>query len=49
MGAGPGSTSPARQLLADRNFRRYWVAQLFATGVNGTSRFTFIWLVVTLT
>ena len=38
-----------RQLLADRNFRRFWIAQLLYTGVTGTLRFTFVWLVVTLT
>ncbi len=43
------TTSPVRQLLADRNFRRFWIAQLLYTGVNGTLRFTFVWLVVTLT
>ncbi len=47
--AGGSTTSPARQLLADRNFRRFWIAQLLYTGMNGTLRFTFVWLVVTLT
>lgn len=40
--------APVRQLLTDRNFRDFWLAQLLYTGVNGTLRFTFIWLVVTL-
>ncbi|MEL6984657.1 MAG: MFS transporter, partial [Actinomycetota bacterium] len=46
---GDSTTSPVRQLLADRNFRRFWIAQLLYTGVSGTLRFTFVWLVVTLT
>ena len=35
--------------MADRNFRRFWIAQVLYAGVNGSLRFTFIWLVVTLT
>lgn len=46
---GGSTTSPARQLLADRNFRRFWIAQVLYTGMTGTLRFTFVWLVVTLT
>ena len=46
---GDSTTSPIRQLLADRNFRRFWISQLLYTGVTGTLRFTFVWLVVTLT
>jgi len=40
--------SPVRQLLADQNFRRFWIAQVLFSGANGTLRFTFIWLVITL-
>ena len=46
---GDPTTSPVRQLLGDRNFRTFWIAQVLYAGVNGTLRFTFIWLVVTLT
>ena len=42
-------SSPARDLIADRNFRGFWVAQTCLAGINGTMRFTFVWLVVTLT
>ena len=42
-------TSPAREVLADRNFRGFWLAQTCLAAVNGTLRFTFVWLVVTLT
>lgn len=41
--------SPVAQLLADRNFRRYWIAQVLVFGTNGTLRFVFVWLIVTLT
>lgn len=41
--------SPVAKLLADRNFRRYWIAQTLVFGTNGTVRFAFVWLVVTLT
>ncbi len=41
--------SPVRELLADANFRRFWIAQILYAGANGTVRFTFIWLVVSLT
>ncbi len=44
-----GSRSPARELLADRNFRRFWIAQVLVFGSNGTARFVFVWLIVTLT
>ncbi len=52
--AGPPSTterapSPVRELLGERNFRRFFVSQVFHAGVNGTLRFAFIWLIVTLT
>lgn len=49
IGGDPPRVSPGRQLLANRNFRLFWLAQLLHAGVNGTLRFTFIWLVVTLT
>lgn len=41
--------SPVAELLADRNFRRYWFAQILVFGSNGTLRFAFVWLIVTLT
>jgi len=41
--------SPVSELLADRNFRRYWIAQTLVFGTNGTLRFVFVWLIVTLT
>ncbi len=41
--------SPVSELLADRNFRRYWIAQILVFGTNGTLRFVFVWLIVTLT
>lgn len=41
--------SPARTLIADRDFRGFWLAQTCLAGINGTMRFTFVWLVVTLT
>ena len=41
--------SPVAELLADRNFRRYWLAQILVFGSNGTLRFVFVWLIVTLT
>lgn len=41
--------SPARELLADRDFRGFWLAQTCLAGIGGTMRFTFVWLVVTLT
>ena len=47
--AGTSSRSPVGELLADRNFRRYWIAQTLAFGTNGTLRFAFVWLIVTLT
>ncbi len=41
--------SPVREVMADANFRRYFFAQVLYSAVNGTLRFTFIWLIVTLT
>lgn len=41
--------SPVGELLADPNFRRYWIAQVLVFGTNGTLRFTLVWLMVTLT
>jgi MFS family permease len=41
--------SPVRIILADRNFRRFWISQVLYSAVNGSLRFTFVWLVVTLT
>jgi len=50
----PGSVdghtpSPVRELWSDDNYRNFWVAQILFWGVNGTLRFVFIWLIVTLT
>ena len=45
---GP-TRSPVREVLAERNFRAFFIAQVLLFGVGGTLRFTFIWLVVTLT
>ncbi|MDX2379640.1 MAG: MFS transporter [Acidimicrobiia bacterium] len=47
-GSDAGGTGPVRELLADRNFRIFYVAQVLYMGANGTLRFAFIWLVVTL-
>ena len=41
--------SPVREVLGERNFRAFFIAQVLLFGVGGTLRFTFIWLVVTLT
>lgn len=41
--------SPVKELLGDRNFRNFWVSQVLAFGINGTVRFMFVWLMVTLT
>ena len=41
--------TPVRQLLGDRNFRDFWISQVLAFGINGTVRFMFVWLMVTLT
>ena len=43
------AAKPVRVLFADARFRNFWIAQILYSGVNGTMRFTFIWLVVTLT
>jgi len=45
----PLMTAPVRVLLADRDYRRFWIAQMLYGGMIGTMRFTFVWLVVTLT
>lgn len=42
------SSSPVRELLGDSNYRNFWFAQVLAFGANGTLRFTFVWLMVTL-
>lgn len=47
--ADTSQRSPVAELLADRNFRRYWFAQILVFGANGTLRFVFVWLIVTLT
>lgn len=45
---GP-TASPVKEVLGERNFRAFFIAQVLLFGVGGTLRFTFIWLVVTLT
>jgi len=35
--------------MADPNYRNFWISQVLFFGVNGTLRFVFIWLIVTLT
>lgn len=40
---------PIRELLSDANYRNFWIAQVLVFGVNGTVRFAFVWLMVTLT
>ncbi|MEM9650722.1 MAG: MFS transporter [Actinomycetota bacterium] len=42
-------SNPIRELLGEANFRRFWIAQILMFGVNGTVRFAFVWLMVTLT
>lgn len=42
-------SNPAGELLKDKNYRGFLLAQTFVAGINGTLRFTFVWLVVTLT
>ncbi len=44
-----GGAGPIRQLLSEPNFRNFWIAQVLMFGVNGTVRFAFVWLMVTLT
>ncbi len=41
--------SPVGELLADDTYRRYWIGSTLLFGVNGTLRFVFVWLIVTLT
>ena len=43
------SVSPVRELLADPSYRRFWLAQVLVSGIYGTVRFMFVWLMVTLT
>lgn len=38
-----------RELWNDDNYRNFWLSQVLFWGVNGTLRFVFIWLMVTLT
>lgn len=47
--ASTSSRSPVAEVLGDRNFRRYWIAQILVFGSNGTLRFALVWLMVTLT
>jgi MFS family permease len=42
------SPGPVRELFADRNFRNFYIAQVLYMAANGTLRFAFVWLVVTL-
>lgn len=48
-GAQGRPASPVRELLGDSNFRNFWISQVLAFGINGTVRFMFVWLMVTLT
>jgi MFS family permease len=41
--------NPIRELLGEANFRNFWIAQVLMFGINGTVRFAFVWLMVTLT
>ena len=41
--------SPLFEVLSDRNFRNFWIANILINGLNGTIRFAFVWLIVTLT
>lgn len=41
--------SPVQELLGDKNFRSFWISQVLAFGINGTVRFMFVWLIVSLT
>ena len=45
----PSGRSPVGEVLADLNFRRYWIGSTLVAGVNGSLRFVFVWLIVTLT
>lgn len=45
---GSSAASPVKELLSDPNYRNFWIAQILAFGANGTLRFTFVWLMVTL-
>jgi len=44
-----GGPSPLREVLGDQNFRSFWLAQVLVFGINGTVRFLFVWLMVTVT
>lgn len=39
---------PAREVLALPGFRRFWLAQLFASVSSGSTRFIFVWLALDL-
>lgn len=39
--------SPIREVLSIRSYRDYWISSFLIALVNGTLRFTFIWLVIT--
>ena len=41
--------SPIEELFGDSNFRNFLIAQTLMSGLNGTARFAFVWLMVTLT
>lgn len=45
----PPVPSPVRELFGEANYRNFWVSQVLYSAANGTLRFTFVWLVVTLT
>lgn len=44
-----GTKNPLLEVLQDRNFRNFWIANILISGVSGTVRFSFVWLIVTLT
>jgi MFS family permease len=46
---GAVARSPLREVFSDPNFRRFFGAQVLFSAVMGTLRFTFVWLIVTLT
>ena len=48
-GTGRSATSPLRQVLAIRPFRRFLVAQFLSALANGTLRFVLVWLTLDLT
>ncbi len=45
----PDARNPLLEVLSDKNFRNFWIANILINGLNGTIRFAFVWLIVTLT